>query len=411
MFFTGATPETGTSSESETAIASKLHSIGKEMTSIDTQIEELIQKKQQLILQRQRQKENEKQTQQEYERSRKREQRQKETSEQREIRLQKMRDYSAKRRGTNESPEQREARLKKMREYKAARKLKEDINAPGGRKDKKSEKESGYCYTQEYDTALKREQRKRETSEQREVRLQKMREYSASRREKLKNAGPVQGKSYELPKSGKYTARERERTRERVAAIRANKSEEEKFQENEAARERMAKLRSARTLAGEGDSSRRRDEAYRCAERKDAKHHEERCQVRKWRLKMANGGEDAGPEPMHYSALSPNGRLVTCHDCDQDLDLPLAGSARCWKSFDCYDCAELFGKVEEYNRTHQERRDAIKREIKANEEMRNEKTLRTDEEGVTKHNGCIGSATCVFQSGGEQDCLKYIPKK
>ena len=106
--------------------------------------------------------------------------------------------------------------------------------------------------TKEYDKNLKREQRKRETSEQREARLQKMREYSASRREKMKNASPVERNFYELPKSGKYTARERQRTRERVAAIWANRSEEEKVQENEAARERIAKLRSARR---EGESS------------------------------------------------------------------------------------------------------------------------------------------------------------
>ena len=65
-------------------------------------------------------------------------------------------------------------------------------------------------------------------------------------------------------------------------------------------------------------------------------------------------GEDAGPEPTH-----PSGMLLTCHDCDQDLDVPLAGSARCWKSFGCYSCAELFDKVKEYNDAEKKRVDAL----------------------------------------------------
>ena len=67
----------------------------------------------------------------EYDRSRKRDKRAAETPEEREARLQKMRDYNASRKVAdkerkkkqlaNETPEQREIRLKKVREYSASR--------------------------------------------------------------------------------------------------------------------------------------------------------------------------------------------------------------------------------------------------------------------------------------------------
>ena len=82
-------------------------------------------------------------------------------------------------------------------------------------------------------------------------------------------------------------------------------------------------------------------------ERRGKLHHDFNCELRKWRLKVAKG-EDAGPEPMYMW------RPMACHDCDQDLEVPLAGTGRCWMRRNCLSCAKLFGKVEEQRRLREE---------------------------------------------------------
>ena len=81
----------------------------------------------------------------------------------------------------------------------------------------------------EYERNQKRVQRARETPEQREVRLQKAREYKATYKRKP-------------------TPKEKEETRERVAAIRANWTDEQIAKNREATRKRMADLRSRRRV-------------------------------------------------------------------------------------------------------------------------------------------------------------------
>ena len=81
----------------------------------------------------------------------------------------------------------------------------------------------------EYERNQKRAQRARETPEQRELRLQKAREYKATHKRKS-------------------TSKEREATRERVAHIRANWTDEQVAQDREATRQRMANMRSKRRV-------------------------------------------------------------------------------------------------------------------------------------------------------------------
>ena len=250
-----------------------------------------------------------------------RENRANETQEERDARLQRMREYSASRRATQEketsesrqaqkeheakmkreqrakeTPAQREARLQKMKDYRA--RIKSESVSQG--------RPAPIPDFRAYDRDQKRTQRALETPEEKEARLQKARDYKASRK-------------------AKSTPREKERTRERVAAFRAKRTDEEKKQDNEAAKLGMAKVRSNRTAP-----------SWPCP-----KMHEEQCRVRKWRLLMAQGA-DAGPEP-----TVPNGRGVPCHRCDQDLAVPLAGDGRC----PCYDCAVLHNKIDEWMKT------------------------------------------------------------
>ena len=93
-----------------------------------------------------------------------------------------------------------------------------------------------------YEKNQKRAQRARELPEQRELRLQKAREYKVTYKRKT-------------------TTKEKEATRERVAAIRANRTEEQISQEREAARQRMANIRSRRRTEEQETNVKRQDEA------------------------------------------------------------------------------------------------------------------------------------------------------
>ena len=194
----------------------------------------------------------EREAQKEYERIKKQKQRASETPQQREARLQKMREYSARSHSTfklnataeekqahkeyervkkkqqraNETPQQREVRLQKMKEYEG--RITEEYNASTSSTEKCKER-SKYSYTKEYDMKQKRIQRERETPEQREERLQKAREY----------------KETYTPKAG---PKEKEASKLRVAAWRADRSQEQIDKDREAAREGMVKVRGRKTV-------------------------------------------------------------------------------------------------------------------------------------------------------------------
>ena len=196
-------------------------------------------------------------TQKEIERIKKQKQRASETPQQREARLQKMREYNArkkmnatseeieaqkeyerdrkKQQRANETPQQREARLRQNKEYSARINPTADIRdkqrAAFARWDKTTPAFSG---TKEYDRNQKRIQRERETPEQREMRLQKARDY----------------KSTYKPKA---TLKEKEANKERKKASRANRTEEQIAKDREAAREGMANLRSRMTADQQND--------------------------------------------------------------------------------------------------------------------------------------------------------------
>ena len=121
----------------------------------------------------------------------------------------------------NETLEQREDRLQKMKEYKARINSTED-----GMNKRVSNK---FCYTREYDRIQRSIQRERETPEQREERLQKAREYKTTYKPKA-------------------TVKEKDAKREYMAAMRANRTEEQIAQDREAARQRMANVRSRMTV-------------------------------------------------------------------------------------------------------------------------------------------------------------------
>ena len=136
-----------------------------------------------------------------------------------------------------------------------------------------------------------------------EMRLEKAREYKATRK-------------------AASTPMEKERTRVRVEAYRAKRTDEEVKRDREAAYWGMRKLRS--NQAAPKWSSQEK--------------HDQECIVRKWRLLIAEGA-DAGQEPQHSGGIR-----YYCHICDQDPTVPLAGSGRCH----CYDCAVLHDKVDEW---------------------------------------------------------------
>ena len=161
-----------------------------------------------------------------HDRCRKREQRAKETPEERESRLQSRRDYRARkvreasseeriaqredeRRRKNEqrarireaeTSQERDARLQKRREY-----LAKFYGEPVAEKRKQRTADE----LREYERKQKRDQRARETPEERERRLQKMRDYSASRR---------------ANKTATISAKVKDATRQRVAALKASRT-------------------------------------------------------------------------------------------------------------------------------------------------------------------------------------------
>ena len=202
-----------------------------------------------------------------------------------------------------ETYEEKEARLLKRREERAGSLHKE---TPGPKSDPRKGAQK-----LEYNRNRNKAQRANETPEAREARLEKMRQYSAERR---------------ANKAMKTSAKVKEATKERMAAFRAKRTPEHIQQDREAAREGMARL-------AEGH----RKVPY--IER--APHYHVDCRVRKWRLEVAKNGADAGPEP-----LLTNGKPEYCHQCDQDLKVPLAGRGRC----PCRECALLFKRFNEYVR-------------------------------------------------------------
>ena len=173
--------------------------------------------------------------------------RKRETPEEHEARLQKDREYRKKKtegasdkereakrkyeadrkreRLARETKEEKEARLQKRRESRARSLNKEP---PLEKKALRTGDD-----IREYERKQKKKQLARETSEQREARLKKMREYSASRRGK---------------KEMKVSPQVKDSTKERMRAIRANWTEEEKVQDRLKAKERMNRVRQARTL-------------------------------------------------------------------------------------------------------------------------------------------------------------------
>ena len=179
-----------------------------------------------------------------------------------------------------------------------------------------------------------KETRANESAEQREALLQKMREYSASRRANKAERAKEAAVYPEIPRVG--SAKEREKTRKRVAAIRAKRTDKQVQHDREVSRKCMAKLKERRSELTDEEKV---DNHHAAIYRRAARNHLSDCKVRKYRLAVANG-DDPGPEE-----LQPCGKPIYCLTCDQDLDLPVAGRGRC----PCYHCALLFDKVYEYN--------------------------------------------------------------
>ena len=247
----------------------------------------------------------------------------KETAAQREARLKKDRDRKAAEHAV-ETPAQTKARQEADKKRTAKSRAAERGERPKG--EWTLAKEKGGLAFREFERKKQKERLSRETPDERESRLQKMREYSASRRA-----------------NKAISSKEREATRERVAAFRARRTPEEVQHDREKAKEGMKKTwerRSDYTADEWADICRNRKEIIGGGQRRGKHHHDRTCPVRMWRLKVAAGTE-AGPEPMY------NGRLQNCHYCDQDMELPLAGEARCWKT-GCYTCSKLFGLEEEW---------------------------------------------------------------
>ena len=155
----------------------------------------------------------------------KRVQRAREAPEQREARLQKLREHSAARR-VDETPEQQEKRLQKARKYSASRRG-EDVKGLWQEYERKQkqqhraqetteQRESGLQIMRDYKDCpimkewnknRMKETRANESAEQREALLQKMREYSASRRankaERAKEAAVYPEIPQEVQRSGR----------------------------------------------------------------------------------------------------------------------------------------------------------------------------------------------------------------
>ena len=268
----------------------------------------------------------------EYERIKKKNQRACETPQQREARLQKMREYTARRSSAfkdsataeeqaalrdyekskkkqqraNETPQQREACLQQNREYYAKinpiPNPRDKQRAAFARWDKSAPAFSG---TKEYDRNQKRIQRERETPEQREERLQKAREFKATYKPKA-------------------TLKEKEAAKERKDAFRANRTAEQIAKDRDAARQRMANVRSRRTvdeINEEKDKQRERrmwEPNWRCKESDRignlaAEERERKLASGKWRQSEKYHGclEAIDPENLVWDC--PAGPDCTCH--------------------------------------------------------------------------------------------------
>ena len=251
-------------------------------------------------------------------RMRRRSERAKETQEHREARLQKMREYGAIRRAkirskaTNEqleaerkyerekkreqrareTPEQREARLQRYRDYNRNRAT-NPLKVEQPYDDSTCSDSSGLTFSTtcenkkiaqslekgsqdrpasilvqdllEYDRERKRAQRAMETPEQREERLQKAREYKKRAQRAMET--PEQ-RGERLQKAREYKRRV---TRERVRALRAKRTEEEKRQDRLKAKERMNMMRAARRAKIKAETTNEELEARETPEQRECR--------------------------------------------------------------------------------------------------------------------------------------------
>ena len=192
----------------------------------------------------------------------------------------------------------------------------------------------------EYERNRKKEQLANETPEQRQARLEKMREYKA-RTNPLARETPQQreqrlekAREYKVTYKRKSTSKEREASRERMAAIRANWSEERIAKDREAARQRMANVRSRRTV----------DEQ-----------NEEREKQRKrpnWRHRQFDKVQEEAQADREYKIASGKWKLVEIPGIGRNLeaidpenlewDCPSGPNCRCHIVMNCPRCGEYY---------------------------------------------------------------------
>ena len=196
----------------------------------------------------------------------------------------------------NETPEQRQARLQKMREYRAR------TNPAEGSTDAQKVKSIPA----------------RETPQKREERLQKAREYKATYKRKS-------------------TSKEREAARERMAAIRAKRSEEQIAKDREAAKQRMANVRGRRTVDEYNEEREKQRKRPNWRHRQDDKVQEEAQAEKEYKIasgkwQLAENGRDLeaiDPENLEWDCPSgPNCRchiIMSCPTCKKCY----TGCARC----------------------------------------------------------------------------------
>ena len=195
----------------------------------------------------------------------------------------------------------------------------------------------------EYERNRKKEQLANETPEQRQVRLEKMREYRA-RTNPIARETPQQreqrlekAREYKVTYKRKSTSKEREASRERMAAIRANWSEERIAKEREAARQRMANVRGRRTVDEYNKEREKQRKRPNWRRRQDDKVEEEAQAEREYKIasgkwQLAENGRDLeaiDPENLEWDCPSgPNCRchiIMSCPTCKKCY----TGCARC----------------------------------------------------------------------------------
>ena len=235
--------------------------------------------------------------------------------------------------------DKREATLQRMREYSASRRAS--------------------ASQREFEKNQKKEKRANESSQERKARLQKAREYKA-RMKRMNEDYITKDRNQKRIQRANETPAEREvrlqNKRDDSASRRANKTTTTSAKVKEATRQRAADIRSKRSeeevkqdnlaakermreLRNRDGFDGRQKKRYFAQFRGDP-HSEHVCKLKKWRLQVARG-EDAGPEPTFAG-----GKPLYCHRCDQDLKVPLAGVGRC----PCYDCAKLLGTMDQYKK-------------------------------------------------------------